>query len=454
MQPLAGDAAGEDLPLPPARPEAARNEHAVDLLELAARLLDGHALGVHPAHLDETAVVDPRVLERLVHGQIGVVELDVLADERDLDGVLALGDALCQLRPHREVGFTVAESELAADELVEPLRLQRLRDEVDVSDVLVRDHRVDVDVGEERDLVADVGGQRVARAADDDVRMDADAAQLVHRVLRRLRLQLAGRVDERHERDVEVEHVLGPGLAADLTDRLQEGQRLDVADSAADLRDEDVAVRRLAGAAHPVLDLVRDVRDHLHGRSQVLATALLADDRVPDGAGGVVRRGAQVLVEEPLVVADVEIGLGAVLGDEDLTVLERAHRARVDVDVRIELQDADLEAARLQHRAQRGSSDALAERRDDAARDEDVLDRTVAHRPSPVSSKRGVGWAALEKKTAGARPMPTELQGTTARSSAVPEQRTITRPILGTLQDGAPQSVAAVWQSACRRASA
>ena len=80
----------------------------------------------------------------------------------------------------------------------------------------------------------------VARAADDDVGVDTDAAQLVDRVLRRLRLQLARRLDERDERDVEVEDVLGADLAPELADRLEERQRLDVADRAADLGDDDV----------------------------------------------------------------------------------------------------------------------------------------------------------------------------------------------------------------------
>ena len=36
-------------------------------------------------------------------------------------------------------------------------------------------------------------------------------------------------------------------------------------------------------------------------------------------------------------MADVQVGFGAVLGDEDLAVLERVHGARIDVEVRIEL---------------------------------------------------------------------------------------------------------------------
>ena len=50
MLPLARDAAGEDLPLPAARAEAAGDEHAVDGVEQLGGLLVRHVLGVDPAH--------------------------------------------------------------------------------------------------------------------------------------------------------------------------------------------------------------------------------------------------------------------------------------------------------------------------------------------------------------------------------------------------------------------
>ena len=77
-----------------------------------------------------------------------------------------------------------------------------------------------------------------------------------------------------------------------------------------------------------LLDLVGDVRDDLDGAAEVVAAALAPDDRVVDAAGGDVRRARRVRVREALVVAEVEVGLGAVLGDEDLAVLVRRHRAR------------------------------------------------------------------------------------------------------------------------------
>ena len=62
-----------------------------------------------------------------------------------------------------------------------------------------------------------------------------------------------------------------PEVGLELAQRLEERQRLDVADRAADLGDDDVHVRGLGDQLDPVLDLVGDVRDHLDGAAQVVA---------------------------------------------------------------------------------------------------------------------------------------------------------------------------------------
>src|SRR5206468_164719 len=98
-----------------------------------------------------------------------------------------------------------------------------------------------------------VARELLVRTADDDIRMDTDASQLDHRVLRRLRLQLACRLDVRDEGDMDVHNVLRPDLAAELADRLEERERLDVPYGAADLGDDDVGRLVLRGAADPRL---------------------------------------------------------------------------------------------------------------------------------------------------------------------------------------------------------
>ncbi len=78
-------------------------------------------------------------------------------------------------------------------------------------------------------------------------------------------------------------------------------------------------------------------------------------------------------LRKPLVMSEIEIGFRAVVGHVHLAVLEGVHGPGVDVQVRIELGEGDLEAAVFQQRAQRGRREAFAERTDNAAGDKDVF---------------------------------------------------------------------------------
>jgi hypothetical protein len=72
-------------------------------------------------------------------------------------------------------------------------------------------------------------------------------------------------------------------------------------------------------------------------------------------------------------VPEVEVGLAAVVGDEDLAVLERVHRAGIDVDVRVELLHRDPQAPGLEQSTEGRGGDALAEGAGHPTRDEDVF---------------------------------------------------------------------------------
>ncbi len=113
--------------------------------------------------------------------------------------------------------------------------------------------------------------------------------------------------------------------------------------------------------------------DHLHGAAQVLAPALPGDDRAVDLAGGGVVVPAEVGVDEALVVAQIHVGLGPIVGDEHLPVLVRVHGPGVHVDVGIELQHGHPQPAGHQQSPHAGRGDALAQGRGHPAGHEDVL---------------------------------------------------------------------------------
>ncbi len=186
----------------------------------------------------------------------------------------------------------------------------------------------------------------------------------------RLGFQLARRRDERHQRDVDIADIGLAHVGSHLADGFEEGQAFDVAHGAADFAQHEI--QGLGFGLGKGLDGVRHMRDHLHGGAQKFAAAFAGDDIGIDPTRrdivGLARRHAG----EAFVMAEIEICLCPVVGHIDFAMLIGAHRARIDVQIGIELADAHLVAARLQEGGQRGAHESFAERGDHAAGDENI----------------------------------------------------------------------------------
>ncbi len=138
---------------------------------------------------------------------------------------------------------------------------------------------------------------------------------------------------------MDVEHIVATDIFAHLANGFQVGFALDIADRASDLYDDHIAVRAAGYGVDTVFDLVGDVGDDLDGAAEILAAAFFADDRIIDLAGGYVIGLVGGFVGEAFVVAEVEVGFGAVVGHEDLTMLVRGHSTRVDVNVGVKFHE-------------------------------------------------------------------------------------------------------------------
>ena len=245
---------------------------------------------------------------------------------------------------------------------------------VNAARVEIFEHAVRRNVAEQADLRAHIARQRLFAAADDDIRLNPQPGQLLDGMLGRLGLQFARRGDIRHERHVDIQRVFAADLVFQLARRFEERQGFDVADRAADLGDDHVRrVLPKGDRQHAALDLVGDMRNDLNRRAQIFALALAGDDGIIHAAAGDVGRLRQIFVDEALVMPQIEIRLRAVVGDKDLAVLIRVHRAGIDVDIGIKLLHGNPEPAALEQPPQRSRRDALAQRGDDAARHKNKL---------------------------------------------------------------------------------
>lgn len=160
----------------------------------------------------------------------------------------------------------------------------------------------------------------------------------------------------------------------ELTESFQKESAFNVAYSATDFGDEDFGIRIGFGdVEESLLNLVGDMRNILHGCSEVFAFALVADDCFEDLAGGKGVEARELARGEALVVTKVEVGLGSVVEDVDFAMLVGRHCARIDIEIGIELLDHDLVATVFKQRANGGCGEPFPERGDDASGDKNVF---------------------------------------------------------------------------------
>src|SRR4029078_6141984 len=176
--------------------------------------------------------------------------------------------------------------------------------------------------------------------------------------------------DERHQSEVDVDCVIARQIVAELADRLEVRESLDVADGSAYLAQDEV--KAIIPVTDEILDGIGDMRDDLDRCPKIIAAPLARENVLIDAAGGdgVMARGRAA--GEAVGVAEVEVGFRAVIGHKDFAMLIWRHRAWVDVEIGIELAQAHLIAAGLQQRAERRRSETLAERGTRAAGDENI----------------------------------------------------------------------------------
>ena len=314
------------------------------------------------------------VIEGLDEAFVRFVEFDVFSDEGDVHLAGGIPDDVDDVLPGLHVGLARPDVEELADFAIDVLPVEITRHHVDAFDIAGAEDAVLADVAEKGEFPADVTGEIELAAADEDVGLDANFAEGGDAVLGWLGLEFVGGADVGHKRDVDVDDVAAILFSSELSDSLEERQRFDVADGAADLDDGDVTILRRLKERQ--LNFVGDMRNDLDGRAQIIAATFLGDDAVIDAPGRAVVGLARVGMGEPFIMPQIHVRLRPVFGHVDLAVLKGIHRPRIDVDIGIEFEKIDAQTARLQQRTDGGRADALAKRTDDAASDEDVFCRT------------------------------------------------------------------------------
>src|SRR5690606_6329533 len=119
--------------------------------------------------------------------------------------------------------------------------------------------------------------------------------------------------------------VIAPQTQTQLTRSFKERQGFNIPDRTANLNNGHVGFPIPTGARAPsdkFLNLIGDVRDDLHGLAQIITPPFLPQHRLVNLAGREVIDLVHARGDKALIVAEVQISLGAIFSDEYLAMLK------------------------------------------------------------------------------------------------------------------------------------
>ena len=170
-----------------------------------------------------------------------------------------------------------------------------------------------------------------------------------------------------------IKHIVLADILFYLTDGFQKRQAFNITYSTADFRNNEVGIILLADAENALLDFIRDMRNNLYSTAKIIATAFFIYYTLVNLACGRIGVFGQVDINKAFVMSQIKVCFRTIISYKNLAMLIRAHCARVNIDIRVELLDSNPIAAAFQQTAQRRSSNALAQRRNNAACHKNIL---------------------------------------------------------------------------------
>jgi hypothetical protein len=132
---------------------------------------------------------------------------------------------------------------------------------------------------------------------------------------------------------MDVDCVVPGKLVSQLPNGFEERQPLNVAYRPADLAQDEIIA--LVALADEILDRIGDVRDHLDGGAEIVSAPFLRENLLVDAPGRDVVVPGCGPAGEALIMAEVKVGFGPVVGYENLPVLIGRHGAGIDVEIRV-----------------------------------------------------------------------------------------------------------------------
>ena len=156
-------------------------------------------------------------------------------------------------------------------------------------------------------------------------------------------------------------------VVLELADGLKKRLALNISDRAADFNNGNLCFIAGVIAVETVLNLICNMRDDLNRAAAVIAAPFFVKDGPVNLSSRDIGIFVQTLVNKTFIMSKIKICLCAVVRDKHLSVLNRIHGTRVDIDIGVKFLHGYFVTSCLQQPSKRCRRDSFAETGNNAA---------------------------------------------------------------------------------------
>ena len=355
----AGVFGGFDFAFGSAFAKSAGHKDRVEWFQMGGGIFGVKHLGIDPFQFYPGAIGHAAVGQGLGDGFIGVAQLGVFADNGNFDFAFGIGQAVGHVIPAGHIRHRgISDAKGVQNGRIQPFAVIGQRRLVDGFQIIGGNHVFGAHVAEQPDFGTFLVGDRMFGTTDQNLGCDADRAQLLNAVLGRFGFQFARCRQIGDQRQVHENTLPARLVLRKLADGLEKRQGLDIAHGAADFAQHEIDF--VFANRDEILDFVGDMRNHLNGFAQIIAAPFLFQHGGIDSARGNRIGIAGGNAGETLVMAKVQIGFRAIIGDKHFAMFKGRHRAGIDVQIRVQFAQTHGVAAGLQQGPQSRRGQPLA----------------------------------------------------------------------------------------------
>ena len=151
-----------------------------------------------------------------------------------------------------------------------------------------------------------------------------------------------------HQCQMNVQTVFSPDVKRKLPYRFKEREPFYISYGSAEFYNNNIQIFPSGNSFYKSLNLVSNMGHHLNRLAQIITSALFANYRVINPSRSEIIFFPYSQRCETFIMSKVQIRLSSIIGNIDLTVLEWAHCARIDIEVGIYFLNGDFQAPTFQ----------------------------------------------------------------------------------------------------------